>query len=251
MYRFLKLPHLPEGRVRSLAVGERYIPRLGPALERLDIEVLGIPDNPHVDPRLAGHADLSFLHLGGGSFVTAGGGAAPDREPEKLIRHLGGEIRHSEMAQGPAYPADAGLNVCILGGRVFYNPRSADSSLIKGRQPIPVRQGYTRCAVCVVDGQSFITGDAGIAAAAGKWGLDVLLVRPGHILLDGFDTGFLGGTAWKLSEDRLAFTGSLKEHPDHAAIEHFLHVRGIEPIYLSDGPAFDIGSAVLLTETTQ
>jgi hypothetical protein len=232
-------------------MGKRYIPRLGPALERLGIEVLGLADNPLVDPRLAGHADLSFVHLGGGNFVLSHGRDGLYTEPEERIRRLGGYVRYSEREQGPVYPADAALNVCILGGRIFHNPRSADGSLIQERESIPVKQGYTRCSICVVDENSLITEDAGIAAAAGERGLNVLLIQPGRILLEGFGSGFLGGAAWKTAGNRLAFTGSLAEHPDGAAIERFLHERGVEPIYLSDAPAYDVGSAVPITEASR
>ena len=79
--------------------------------------------------------------------------------------------------------------------------------------------------------------------------MDVLEIEPGHILLPGFDTGFIGGATFKLSAHELAFTGELDGHPDRPAIEAFLEARGVEPVYLTTQPAFDIGSAVPLTET--
>lgn len=72
----------------------------------------------------------------------------------------------------------------------------------------------------------------------------MLRIRPGYIELAGFDTGFIGGAAFRISERALAFTGRLDSHPDRADIEAFLRSRGIEPVYLTDRPAFDIGSAV-------
>ena len=78
--------------------------------------------------------------------------------------------------------------------------------------------------------------------------MDVLGIRPGFIELEGFDTGFIGGAAFRISERALAFTGQLDSHPDKAKIEAYLRSRGIEPVYLTERPAFDIGSAVLLIE---
>jgi hypothetical protein len=40
-------------------IGERYLEKLGTALESMNTEVIWIPDNPNVDPRLRGHVDLS------------------------------------------------------------------------------------------------------------------------------------------------------------------------------------------------
>ena len=111
-----------------------------------------------------------------------------------------------------------------------------------------MRQGYAKCCACVVNEGAMITSDTGIAKAAARHGVDVLRIRPGYIELEGFDTGFIGGASFKISPERLAFTGRLDAHPDVARIESFLRERGVEPVYLTDSPAFDIGSAVPLTE---
>jgi hypothetical protein len=250
MYRFLKTPHLPEGKVHSLAIGERYLPSLRPPLSRLGISVLGIPDNPRVDPRLAGHADLTLAHLGGGRFITVKHMAEPCGKIMVHIGRAGGEVLFAEREQGPLYPRDAGLNFCIAGRRLLYNPRTAEPMPPESPafSPLPVHQGYTKCAVCLVNESSIITGDGGIAAAADNAGLEVLRISPGHVLLDGFDTGFMGGAAFLLSPGLMAFTGRLDGHPDRERIESFLRARRVAPLYLTDGPVFDIGSAVLLTE---
>ena len=60
---------------------------------------------------------------------------------------------------------------------------------------IHVKQGYTRCSLLPVDDQSFITSDTGIAKTLADYDTDVLLIRPGHILLPGFDYGFIGAPA--------------------------------------------------------
>lgn len=46
----------------------------------------------------------------------------------------------------------------------------------------------------------------------------------------------------------MAFTGRLDRHPDWVKIGEFLYIRGISITFLTDRPAFDIGSAVPLTE---
>jgi hypothetical protein len=116
------------------------------------------------------------------------------------------------------------------------------------RKIIHVNQGYTKCSVCVVDERSIITSDFGIAAAARQNGLDVLTIRQGYIELPGFEFGFIGGSAWKLSEHALAFTGRLDDHPDKDRILDYLTARVIEPVFLTDGPIFDIGSAIPIIE---
>ena len=113
---------------------------------------------------------------------------------------------------------------------------------------IACKQGYARCSVCVVDENSIITADRGIAAAARKNGIDVLMIRPGFIALDGFPYGFIGGAAFKIAADILSFTGTLDRHPDKAAIEDFLSAKKIKPVYITHYPIFDIGGALPVTE---
>lgn len=99
-----------------------------------------------------------------------------------------------------------------------------------------------------MDENSIITADRGIAAAARKNRIDVLVIRPGFIALDGFPYGFIGGAAFKMAKETLAFTGTLDWHPDQAAIEEFLAARKIKPVYITHYPIFDIGGVLPVTE---
>ena len=218
----------------------------------LHIESILLPDNPDVDPRLAAHADLSVFHAGGEKLFLAsylkGSAFAISLENRDA------QLAYPVEQQGPDYPQDAQLNACMIGKHVICNPKTVPLSFVeyltnnRGRQLIPCRQGYSRCAVCVVDADSIITADRGIAASAKACGLQVLLIRPGYIRLDGFPYGFIGGAAFKLASDKLAFTGVLNTHPDCDVILQFLYKRGIEAVYLRQEPAFDIGSAIPILE---
>lgn len=79
--------------------------------------------------------------------------------------------------------------------------------------------------------------------------MDVLLISASGVELEGFDCGFIGGAAFKLSRETLAFTGRLNGHPDRDAILSFLDSRGVRSTYLTDRPLFDIGSGLPITET--
>jgi hypothetical protein len=226
-------------------IGERYLEKLGTALESMNTEVIWIPDNPNVDPRLRGHVDLSLIHLGGNMLVGQGNHIV------NILTNKGFEIVPAETAQRAEYPNDAGLNGCIVGPVFLHNTACTDKAVLLGlgeRKIIHVNQGYTKCSVCVVDERSIITSDFGIAAAARQNGLDVLTIRQGYIELPGFEFGFIGGSAWKLSEHALAFTGRLDDHPDKDRILDYLTARVIEPVFLTDGPIFDIGSAIPIIE---
>ena len=247
---FVHVPNLPN-ICSAVVYGEKYAEILAESLESLHIQSILLPDNPDIDPRLSGHADLSMLHAGGEKLFLA-----PYLEGSAFaewMRIRGAELYFPEQRQNRAYPGDAQLNICISGNYVICNPKTADARIVEyltngDAQSVSVRQGYSRCAVCTVDADSIITADRGIALAAQTNGMHVLLIRPGYIRLDGFPYGFIGGASCKLASDKLAFTGNLDRHPDREAILGFLSERGIAPVYLSQEPAFDIGSMIPLLE---
>ncbi len=152
---------------------------------------------------------------------------------------------------GSSYPEDCALNACIVGDSLIHRLDITSEAILgalPGCDKISVAQGYAKCCTCVVDEHSIITSDRGIASAAAKHNIDVLLIAPGYIELDGFDYGFIGGASFKLSANTMAFTGRLNAHPDYYNIIEFLTDRDIRPLFLTSGPAFDIGSALPLTE---
>ena len=245
MTKYVVKPHLPVGRVGLAAAGERYRPLLAGAFERLGIEPLWLPDAIGADKRLAGHADLSMIHPGGNRIISSCG----EKTDTELTRR-GFEVV-SVPGPGRSYPEDCALNACIAGGRLFHRTDITERAVLagtRGTEPVNIAQGYAKCCTCVVDENSVITSDRGIAAAARAHGLDVLEIAPGYIELEGFDYGFIGGASFKLSKTELAFTGRLDFHPDWRKITCFLERKRIRICILTDYPAFDVGSVLPLTE---
>ena len=228
----------------TLLIGERYRPKLAQSLGAQGIDVFWTPDDPALDPRLAGHADL-------GVFVS-GDRAVVARElcASNIVNYLTnrGYAIQPSREQGAEYPRDAGLCVCWTGKYTIYNPKTADPSVlaVMGGIPVAVSQGYAKCAAAVVNERSIITADAGVSRAAKNAGMDVLLIAPGHIALDGYEYGFIGGAAFKICDDTVAFTGKLDGHPDKQRILEFLAARGQKCVFLTEDPIFDIGGAVAL-----
>jgi len=246
---FVKIPNLPELPVKYLLLGQKYAKILNTPLISRGICPIYVPDNPLVDPRLSGHADLSVLHLGGNrAAVSPYLLAAPFAGQ---LSELGMELTAARSVQCPEYPNDAGLNVCRVGGFLIFDPHTADAcvtELWRELTPVECRQGYSRCSVCVVDGCSIITADPGIAAAARRAGIAFHEVRPGLAGLEGFGQGFIGGAAFRLGGGILAFTGRISDAEERAGIENFIGERGLRADYLTDGPLIDIGGAIPLTE---
>ena len=68
---FVKCPNLPQNSVKTLILGQKYAEFLDLALKRHGISPIYVPDNPDVDERMSGHADLSVLHIGGARLICA------------------------------------------------------------------------------------------------------------------------------------------------------------------------------------
>lgn len=245
MNRFIEKPNLPSSRVSSLVIGERYNDILSERLNALGISVLWMPDMEKLPPPVRGHADLSLLHLGGERFLAAM--ELPGDFLSRLVE-LGAKVEQCDLRQDCKYPDDCRLNVAVIGNHVILNPKTAAFVPPAGMIPIRVKQGYARCSVCIIDEISFITSDAGIFRAAVNSGMDPLLISSGNIVLEGYDTGFIGGCAFKLSQNEIAFSGDLRYHPDGERILKFLSQKSIAPVFLTDGPLLDIGGAVLVCE---
>ena len=248
MSRFLQKPHLPQGNVACVAVGEDCAPLLAPALKGFGVRILACPANPGVDVRLRSHIDLSVLHLGGPRFILAAHLRKTDFAKE--LSALGAEIIFAEDGEGAAYPADARLCALLLGERLFHVPKITDRAVLKagGFRQVSVRQGYAKCAVCPVPANAAITADRGMARALMEEGIEVLKIESGGVSLSGFDEGFFGGAAFLLAPDTLAVTGRLDALPDRESIELFLGKCGVRTVFLTDRPIFDIGSAVPVLE---
>ncbi|MCM1148638.1 MAG: hypothetical protein NC319_00925 [Butyricicoccus sp.] len=230
---------------RALIIGERYRPRLEKPLEGLGMDVLWMRDNPYVDPRLAGHADLSAIRLG--KRIVAGRHMVVDPLFVKQLTNRGYELISAEREQGARYPADVNLCTCVAANRFIHNLRYTDPAILKcfDGEKIHVNQGYTRCSCCTVDADALISSDSGIEHTARKNGIEVLKINAGGISLAGFGYGFIGGAAIVL-DDTVLLSGRLENMRDMRSVESFIRSRGKLPVYLTQDAAFDIGGAIVL-----
>ena len=106
---------------------------------------------------------------------------------------------------------------------------------------INVKQGYTKCSCAVIDGRSIITADKGIISVLNGKNVEVLEIEAGHVLLDGFEYGFIGGASGRV-QDCMMFNGDLSSHPDGERIRDFVKSRGIDIFEVKNKPLYDIGT---------
>lgn len=205
------------------------------------------------------HADIHMCRLGVWDNVDFFIGS-----PDKLTSHYPGNIIYNAICTNQYFihnlkhtapellaaarewkSARSGSAESWKGAPVSSSEYSGSAELCNsscGFSFLDVPQGYTRCCCLPVDDASFITADHGIAKALEAVGADVLLIETGHILLPGFDYGFIGGCAGHITPRTIIFNGDLSAHPDFNAITGFIHARDINTVYFKDYPLTDIGS---------
>lgn len=249
MSSFVLNPNLPKN-CACVLIGEKYYEIFRKPLNKLGIDVISVPDNPDIAAEISSHADMSVLH-GTGEKIYLAPYLERSELSEKLIQ-AGFEVSISAMSQKAEYPHDVSLNICITGKRVicskWSDSRITNNLADKQYKLLLTKQGYSRCSVCPITENAAITADRSIASLLKSEGLDVLLISPGYIDLPGYNYGFIGGSAFKVADKVLAFTGHFDKHPDKMAILEFLGLHNIEPLFLTDMPIFDIGGAIPILE---
>lgn len=235
---FIETPYLPRGTV-ELAVSGFEVP--GAA-------TVPPPEIPSLPPAIRRHADLGLCPLGGSDVLCP-----PETHPiySRLLEPYGFSVICGGRALGGSYPEDTAYNVVVVGKFALLNPAVCDRVLLRELERrfevVPVKQGYAKCSVAPVSKNALITGDAGIAKAAERVGLEALLISNDGVSLPPYGNGFFGGACGLIAPDRLAVNGSLSFMADRERILNFLEKHGVAPMETVPGPPFDTGSLIPLT----
>ncbi len=242
---FVEIPNLPQKPVCSVIIDGRVSKEIENGLKNLGVETIRTSAHKAVYEAISCHPDVMLHHLGGNRIVYAP--ETPEHFLDRLSQ-MGFDLIEGKTYLTDRYPWTIAYNVARVGRFAFHNLRYTDpvlrDELINlGAELVHVNQGYTKCNVSVVDEKSIITSDIGIAKAARKRGIDVLLIPPKeNIKLAGFDEGFIGGSTVLLNRDRWAVAGSIHSLNSSDLIISFLGKRGITAVSLYEGPVMDIGS---------
>jgi hypothetical protein len=246
---FVTNPNLPDNAVTLAVVDERISREAENALLNLGVKILKLRPHPSLYTAVCSHPDMLLHHIGGETIVYA-----PGTDPTLIDALLsdGFSLLKGESILSPAYPADISYNIARVGSMYFHNLKYTDP-VIKRQlfkrdiEPIHVEQGYSKCSVLPVDANSIITSDAGIAKAAEKKGLEVLLVDcERSICLPGLNYGFIGGAGGMIGNSVCAINGSLDALSCSDEFSAFVLKKSIIIKELSDSSVTDIGSVLPL-----
>ncbi len=216
-------------------------------------KVLKMPPYPGMDNELSCHPDIMLHHVGGVKIVYAPGIS------EAIIRWFktnGFDMVEGKLRLKPDYPGDVGYNVARVGRFAFHNLKYTDPVLkaeleAQGTEFINVRQGYAACSVSAVGRLGMITADSGIAEAAEKVGIAVLLIEPeAGIQFPGGQAGsrygFIGGATGLAGKGEWLISGDLGLLKATGSIRAFLEAHAVKPVILSEGVVCDIGKIMII-----
>ncbi|MBO5360112.1 MAG: hypothetical protein J6B25_04630 [Clostridia bacterium] len=242
-FKSISLPNLPQNKVKHVVVSAEYS-SLITALKKYDIEPLFVSPCSDVISQVRNHSDMFFSYLGNGLYMTE----KSQTTLNSALNSLGFTSKNNSVSLSQNYPDDVILNTCIINGKILGSAAVAYKWSGDYGEFIPVKQGYTKCSVCIVDEHSLITDDISIFDACKKLDIDALLVRKGSVKLNGFDYGFIGGCCGKISHDTLAFFGDIRSHCDYDKISSFLVYRSVDALSLCSDSLIDVGSIIPITE---
>lgn len=243
---YVDIPNIPQEKVSLVIVDGRISNSVEKGLFDNGINIIKTKAHPSLYDSVAFHPDMFLHHIGGQKIIYAPG---TSEETVRELEEYGFQMMRGETELKYKYPGNIAYNAARVGRFVFHNTKYTDKILkdffLKlDLELVHINQGYAKCAISVVDENSIITMDKGIAKVADKKGLNVLVVEEKNILLPGLDYGFIGGSSGLIDKNKWAVSGRLESLGSYSEILAFLTQKGKEVISLSDQQVVDIGSLI-------
>ena len=244
--RFLINPNLPANKV-STVFADIDDDALRSVFDELAIKVVNVTENPLLDQPVSKHADILANCVGKSTFLVDKNQA----ELCKFIEDNDGKTVLIDNVESP-YPNDCLLNLADIGNYIICN-KSILTDKIANKLPkkkiIDVKQGYSKCSVCICKRNTIITDDISVYNAVLQYNnINSLLIEKGSVHIKKYNYGFIGGCCGLIDKDLLLFNGDLSTHTDFDKIKKFLYDNNINYIDIKGKPLTDIGSIIPITE---
>lgn len=156
-------------------------------------------------------------------------------------------LNKGDLEIGRTYPLNCAYNIARIGRFVICNTKYADKKILRYYSEnnytiINVKQGYSKCNICPITDNKFITEDAGIYKTVKETDEIIPIYKKvGDVCLNGFDYGFIGGATGQF-DNNILFTG--KPSPDLIQI---IEDNNKNVISLSNDKMLDLGSIISFT----
>lgn len=235
----------------KLAIVDKRIPKnMEIKLNMMGVNIIKSTGCVNTYEAIKYHPDISICKLNNNNIVVA-----PNVYDyyKNVLNIYGFNVIRGDSIIKSKYPYNIHYNIVILKNFAIHNFKYTDKVILdyiekNNIKKINVSQGYCKCSICIVDDNSLITSDEGIYKEVIKHGIDCLLIEKGHIDLFELNYGFIGGCSFLISNNKLAFFGNIKNHPDYDKILNFVKLKNKSLISLSDDKLLDLGSIINLLE---
>ena len=250
MENFVLVPNLPVSNVSLAVVDGRISNEIEQELIKNNIRLIKTEKIDGLDNAISFHPDMMMHHLGGKDIIVA------KNISQKIVYALedeGFNVICGRCDACGSYPYDVCYNVARIGNAAFCNMKYTDEVLLENLYKrnikiIDVKQGYSKCSICVVSFKSAVTSDRGLHNILNNNGIETLLITPGSIKLFDYNYGFIGGSSGFISKDTMAFFGNIANHPDYISINSFLIKNGKKLKNLGKNILWDFGTLLPLKE---
>ncbi len=243
--QFLKNPNLPQNKITTV-FAHCDDNALKNAFEKLSITVVNTEKNQLLDVSVKHHADILANYVGNNTFLADCG----QKNLIKFVEKSGGITKKISNIKSP-YPNDCLLNFADIGDYIICNKSIMTNEILEvlpQKQIIDVKQGYSKCSICIVKRNTIITDDASIYNAVSQYNINSLLVEKGSVHIEKYDYGFIGGCCGLIHNDMLLFNGDLSTHKNFKQIKYFLYNNGVNYMDIKVKPLTDIGSIIPIIE---
>ena len=244
--RFLKNPNLPGNKVTTVYADIDNI-ALKNVFNNLSIEVVNVNENSFLDAPVSRHADILINYIGKSTFLSD----KHQIELCKFIEDNNGKSVIIDNIKSP-YPNDCLLNFADIGDYIICNKSIMSErivDLLPDKTIIDVKQGYSKCSVCICGHNSIITDDKSVYNAVFQYdNLNSLLIEKGSVHINKYSYGFIGGCCGLIDKNLLLFNGDLSLHSDFDKIKNFLYDNNVNYIDIKGKPLTDIGSIIPIME---
>ena len=215
------------------------------SLKKLNYDVIKIPKDNNLYEAINGHTDIQLNILNKHTLIV---NKNINLSFKELLKTKNINFIESDSTLSSKYPNNISLNAYITDNYLVHNLKFTDKKILeysKNKKNINVNQGYTKCSILPLREKAIITNDAGIYNTLKSENFDILLLPFGDIELSGFNYGFIGGVGGMISNDSMAFFGSLDNYTFGNEVKNFLYKYDIKPIYLSNTKLIDRGSLLV------
>lgn len=243
-------PNLPEKPIHTAIVSCDIPKEAEFVLNSLDISILKLTGYMPCDKAVKNHPDMYFTHCAeNAAFYLKNYCFLNGKSRSETFFYQSNLDSLQSLHDYLAYPDDVSFNCVFLDDLLICNKKYVNAQILNfakssGKRIINVRQGYAKCNICVVNENSIITEDAGIAKALKSTAVEVLLLEHKAVGLKGYKHGFIGGCSGKIAKDKLAFFGKIENHPEFNKIYEFLFKRNVEAVSLTNDCLCDFGSLI-------